>query len=134
MKIKLIRKSEHWRDCGQVQSVIDDAEQAVGFNANSYEPYHEAIDDFADDIVLRLEDAGHSVEWESQQSVGVGGIVQGPWLKSAYGTGGIGDRKLADDAYSVAFDAARPEFFAMCKTICEGEQEHDAEREAEDDD
>jgi len=117
--IKLIKKGEHWYENGQIRSIIDDVEAEVGFEVADIEPYEEAIDDFADQINLYLTDLGYDVVWESQQSVGVGAIVQGLFLESAYGTGYVGDRELADNAFSSAVEAMRPAFIADCEFICE---------------
>lgn len=107
MRIKLMRKVEHWRECGAVQDIIDRAEVAGNYDAGDYAEYDELIEVFSSCVVDAIEEAGHEVEWVSQQSRGVGCVVQG------------NDRE-ADEIFLAAVEQCEKEeeqLFGECRTL-----------------
>jgi hypothetical protein len=77
MIIKMMRSLEDWQNSPEVQRVIDAAETASGFHADSYDVYDDFIDYFRLNVVQRLHDEGCTIVWHHHQSRGVGCIFQG---------------------------------------------------------
>jgi len=122
--INLMRKVEHWRECGQILDIVDRAEKATGYSANDMMEYDDLIEILSTQIAEYLEGQGIDIHWQYQQSVGVGAIVQGPFLASAYGTGQPGDAKAAGDAFADAVEFCEQDFYNNCVCHCQRELEY----------
>lgn len=109
MKVKLMRKVEHWRENGAVIDIIDRAEAAAEFSAGDGR-YDDLIEEFSGRVALAIEDAGHEVVWARQQSRGVGAVVQG-------------HDPQADDVYLAAVEACEAEFLADLSRFIAAEKE-----------
>jgi hypothetical protein len=116
--ISIHNSLETWSLSPEVGNAVSEAESKAGYVAQSYDEYAEEIDMFRRAVEAEIERAGHSVVRVSQQSVGIGAIVQGPWF-------GYADR-LADEAvFDAAVEACRDDFVravARVATARAGEQ------------
>ena len=110
MNIRLIKSVEHWQESSAVQSAIETAEQQAGYASDSYDEYTAEIADLRNRVGDRLIDQGHSVEWSHSQSVGMGCLLQGPWVV------GRDDalRAQADYAVDSAIEYCLPRFIENC--------------------
>lgn len=116
MQVKMMQKTEHWRESGIVQDIIDQAEKATGYESESYDEYDCFIDDFSGRVAAAIEDAGHEVNWSYQQSVGVGCILQGPWF-------GDETKKQQEAIFDAAVESCRALFASDCESYCRAELE-----------
>jgi hypothetical protein len=114
--IKLIHALEQWRESSIVQDTIDRTENAIGYHAESYGEYDCLIEDFRRNVGEAIRDAGHEVVWGSQQTVGLGAILQGPWVGPV--------TKMEHEAiFDAVISKCRDAFAGDCEAYCRAEMD-----------